>query len=300
MPCKKFRIQLNKRPKLTKWEFMPEPHYTRPKEEKREIPWKESILPNDLAELRRKFPESLPPDDPRCRHPLMHKIEIEEMLARRTQIDIPEFYVGSIMAVTVSDPNAPGRVSRFVGICIMREGAGLRANFTLRNYIEHEGVEIRYDLYNPTIRSIEVLRLEKRLDEHLRYLRDAEPEFSTFPLDMEAEPLPPPGTPVPVNPIKIKMKPWPWTERWYVEFPTLKGIERLENCPDWYYIRSRKEHYKHEKYDLMLEYRMHIPEEDQLKIWEGVKKFEDSQEERRRLEKRKKLLGKVGADKGTQ
>src|SRR5687768_6345363 len=42
MPHKKSRIQRDKRPKLTRWDFMPEPHYTRPKVEKREIPWKES------------------------------------------------------------------------------------------------------------------------------------------------------------------------------------------------------------------------------------------------------------------
>lgn len=37
------------------------------------------------------------------------------MIDRRTQIEIPEFYVGSILAVTSSDPHAAGKVSRFVG-----------------------------------------------------------------------------------------------------------------------------------------------------------------------------------------
>lgn len=45
-------------------------------------------------------------------------------------------------------------------------------------------------MYDPTITKIEVLRLEKRLDDDLLYLRDALPEFSTFDSNMETEILP--------------------------------------------------------------------------------------------------------------
>ena len=48
---------------------------------------------------------------------------------------------GSIMAVTMADKHAPGKESRFVGICIHRGGSGLRANFTLRNVIDGQGEE---------------------------------------------------------------------------------------------------------------------------------------------------------------
>lgn len=64
------------------------------------------------------------------------------------------------------------------------------------------GVEMFYEMYSPLIQKIEVLRLEKRLDSELLYLRDALPEYSTFPLDMEPEYLPQ-GSAVPVNPIKV-------------------------------------------------------------------------------------------------
>ena len=64
------------------------------------------------------------------------------------------------------------------------------------------GIEIRYDLYNPTVHKIEVLKLEKRLDDELFYLRDAAPEYSTFPFDMDPVPLPLSST-VPVNPLKV-------------------------------------------------------------------------------------------------
>ena len=63
-------------------------------------------------------------------------------------------------------------------------------------------MEILYDMYNPTLQKIEVLKLEKRLDESLFYLRDAPKEFSTVPFDFEAVPHPP-GAPVPVDTIQV-------------------------------------------------------------------------------------------------
>lgn len=289
------RVQRKYRPKVNAHQFQEEPEYTRKESDtERTLSYKEYALPDDLAEMRHKFSEFLPVDNLLFRHPITSKLEREDMLARRSQIEIPEFYVGSILSVTVSDPNAPGKTSRFVGICIARDTQGLRATFTLRNYIEHEGVEIRYDLYNPTIRSIEVLKLEKRLDDQLFYLRDADPSYSTIPFDMEPEPHNP-AEPVPINPIIVRMKPCPWTQRWEKFYPTLKGMGKLENVPDWYYEKSRSVHHKYEKFDLMLDYRMHIPEDDQVEIWKEVKQHEDVYQERRRIEKRKKLLSKSKA-----
>lgn len=59
-----------------------------------------------------------------------------------------------------------------------------------------------YDLYNPTLQKIEVLKLEKRLDETLLYLRDAPNKYSTFDFDMQPV-LHAPGGPIPVNPLKV-------------------------------------------------------------------------------------------------
>ena len=53
-------------------------------------------------------------------------------------------------------------------------------------------------MYNPIIQSIQVLKLEKRLDESLRYLRDCPLEYSTFPVDMQPE-LRNPDALVPIN-----------------------------------------------------------------------------------------------------
>jgi len=164
-------------------------------------------------DFRFVFPDFLPKADFGKRHPIAERLERLDMLRRREHIEIPEFYVGSVMAVTVADRFAPGRTNRFVGICIQREEVGLRHSIILRNVVGGLGFEVKYDIYNPLIQLIEVLRLEKRVDEHLLYLRDALPEYSTFPFDMEPVPHPL-GAPVPLNTLKVEMKPKPWHQRW--------------------------------------------------------------------------------------
>jgi len=190
------------------------------------------------------------------------------MMSRRERIDLPEFYVGSILAVTTSDPHSQGKTSKFVGICIKREESGLRAEFTLRNVIDHQGIEVRYMMYDPRIQSVQVLRLEKRLDDKLYYLRDAPEEYSTFPLDMEPEILPE-GAAVPVNKLQVRLKPKPWIERY--ERQNLKGvIDVTEHLTQKVKDRIPKHETPWEKYDLMKDYRATIPEQEQSEIWADV------------------------------
>lgn len=56
-------------------------------------------------------------------------------------------------------------------------------------FVGDTGVEICYELYNPRIQKMEVLKLEKRLDDNLMYLRDALPEYSTVDPDMKPVPI---------------------------------------------------------------------------------------------------------------
>lgn len=167
-------------------------------------------------------------------------IERKDMIQRRKVLQIPEFYVGSILAVTMTDPYASGNLNRFVGICTQRSGKGLGATFILRNVIDGQGVEICYELYSPRMRKIEVLKLEKRLDDNLMYLRDALPEYSTFDFDMQ--PVHYELTKdIPVNPLKVKMKPKPWSKRWERPKFDIKGIrfdlyltpEQMEHAQKW-------------------------------------------------------------------
>lgn len=224
---------------------------------------KGDLLRKNVSELRHVYPEFLPDPTVKFRNTTRERLEREDMIARRVNIDIPEFYVGSILAVTSSDKHNPKEPNRFVGICISRSGCGLRSKFILRNVIDHQGIEVLYELYDPTIKSIDVLRLEKRLDSELFYLRDALPEYSTFDPNMEIEILPE-GTPIPVNDIKVKLKPRPWLERY--ERKNLKGVQDL-GLPERFYKRAEELATPWEKYDLMKQYMRTIPEEEQIEIF---------------------------------
>ncbi|XP_032911606.1 39S ribosomal protein L19, mitochondrial [Catharus ustulatus] len=187
-------------------------------------PPKPVIIDRKTQKEERRFlsPEFIPP---RGRtDPLKYYIERKDMIQRRKVFNIPEFYVGSVLAVTTADPHASDKSKRFVGICIQRGGKGLGATFVLRNVIEDQGVEICYELYSPRIQAIEVLKLEKRLDENLMYLRDALPEYSTFDVNMKPVPRME-HEEIPVNKLQVRMKPKPWSKRWERPKYNIKGIK---------------------------------------------------------------------------
>jgi large subunit ribosomal protein L19 len=77
--------------------------------------------------------------------------------------------------------------------------------------LHDSGIEVMFEMYTPTMRKIEVMRLEKRLDDDLSYLVDALPEYSTFDSNMPALPHPP-GTAVPVNPLKVSEQCTIWVQ----------------------------------------------------------------------------------------
>ncbi|KAF2896637.1 hypothetical protein ILUMI_09540 [Ignelater luminosus] len=239
-----------------------------------------------LAEYRHVYPEFIPDPNVEFRNPIREKLERLDMLSRRAHIDIPEFYVGSILAVTSMDKHSPNKTNKFVGICIKREGCGLRAKFILRNVIDHQGVEVLYEMYDPVLSKIEVLRLEKRLDDELFYLRDALPEYSTFDSNMEPE-IHPEGAPIPINPIKVKLKPRPWLERW--ERKDLKGIEQID-LPERFFIRAKELATPWEKYDMMKQYMKTIPEEEQTEIFAEIQQQLQQLELTRKKLKRKRTF----------
>ncbi|XP_053695771.1 39S ribosomal protein L19, mitochondrial [Sabethes cyaneus] len=248
---------------------------------------RKSMIP---PEYRYIYQEFLPDPKVEWRNQIREKLERLDMLNRRSNVDIPEFYVGSVLAVTSSDVHAEGKTSRFVGICIMREKCGLRARFILRNVVDNQGIEISYDLYDPTLLKIEVLRLEKRLDDHLIYLRDALDEYSTFSLNMEPESLPE-GAPVPVNDVKVVMKPRPWYDRW--ERHDLQGVANVdEHTNEKKRLKAEKLATPWERFDLMKEYRRTIPEEEQKEIFAEVYSQLHQQELARKKMKRKRTFVK--------
>lgn len=217
--------------------------------------------------FRAVYQELLPHNlDPRYRDRLRERLERREMMLRRRHLKIPEFYVGSVLAVTISDQSAPNQTHRFVGICIERFNEGLWSNFTLRNVVERTAVEINYELYNPTILSIEVLLLEKRLDKNLLFLRDAPLSESRYPFDLAPVPHEK-GAPVPVNDKKVKLLPRPWHFQWQLH--GYRGID-----PDSLYGQLTPEELRAiekkvdyvDRYDLMKMYRSRVNAAEQNEV----------------------------------
>ncbi|KAM9316395.1 large ribosomal subunit protein bL19m [Gastrophryne carolinensis] len=213
-------------------------------------------------EAQRRFlsPEFIPR---RCRKDSLYfYLERQDMVERRKVLTIPEFYVGSILAVTMSEPHASGKLNRFVGLCIQRSGKGLGATFVLRNVIEGQGVEMRYELYNPRVQEIQVLKLEKRLDDNLMYLRDALPEYST--VDVNMKPVLLMEKDIPVNTMQVKMKPRPWSKRWEQEKFNIKGIQFENYLKPKHIERAKKSAKPWDKFDMLKEYDTSKIEQDIL------------------------------------
>ncbi|WAR07221.1 RM19-like protein [Mya arenaria] len=204
------------------------------------------------AKFLEQNPEFLPRPDWAYRDRLCEMLERRDMYSRRRNIIIPEFYVGSVLAVTVADKNEPGKSSRFLGICI----------------------EVMYEIYSPVIQKIEVIRLEKRLDKELFYLRDCPHEFSYFPQDMEPAIIHK-GMDVPVNQLKVKLNMRPWSQRW--ERHELQGVEPFTGWKDKKQkdkIERLKNHPQvqkpWEKHDIMKHYRESINPVDTKSIYAEV------------------------------
>ncbi|KAI6179567.1 hypothetical protein M3Y98_00624100 [Aphelenchoides besseyi] len=120
------------------------------------------------------------------RNPLYKSLQQADQLERRLQIDIPEFYVGSIVAVTTSDWNLGTRKTvswEFVFVANVM----VSIIILLIAIASIDCVIVICELYNPTILKIETIKLEKRLDTDLSYLQDAYPEFSTFDFNLEVD-----------------------------------------------------------------------------------------------------------------
>ncbi|CAI8058505.1 39S ribosomal protein L19, mitochondrial [Geodia barretti] len=103
---------------------------------------------------------------------LLNFLNQSDIQKRRRSIDIPFFTAGSYPAVTRADPYSPTDTSKFVGICIARRNKSLGSTFILRNVLSGVGVEMMYELYSPAIREIQVLKLQRRRQAKLYYLRD--------------------------------------------------------------------------------------------------------------------------------
>lgn len=101
----------------------------------------------------------------------MNDLQIVE--SAHVRDDIPDFRPGDTVRVDVRVVEAGReRIQVFEGVVIARNGAGLRASFTVRKISFGVGVERVFPLNAPIISKIEVLRRGDVRRSKLYYLRD--------------------------------------------------------------------------------------------------------------------------------
>jgi large subunit ribosomal protein L19 len=94
-------------------------------------------------------------------------IEAEQM-----KKDVPSFRVGDTLRVSVKvEEGDKTRTQLFEGVVIKKQGAGIRASFTVRRVSFGEGVERNFPVHSPTVQKIEVVRKGKVRRAKLFYLR---------------------------------------------------------------------------------------------------------------------------------
>ena len=96
-------------------------------------------------------------------------------LVDRTQLrdDIPDFAPGDTLKVHVRVVEGnKSRIQVFQGVVLRRQGAGVRATFTVRKVSYGVGVERTFPLHTPVIEKIEVVSRGDVRRAKLYYLRE--------------------------------------------------------------------------------------------------------------------------------
>ncbi|ART21028.1 50S ribosomal protein L19 [Corynebacterium striatum] len=98
---------------------------------------------------------------------------IDKVDAAQLRDDVPAFRPGDTLDVNVKviEGNTQ-RVQLFKGVCIRRQGSGIRETFTVRKVSFGIGVERTFPVHSPNIESIQVVRRGRVRRAKLYYLRD--------------------------------------------------------------------------------------------------------------------------------
>ena len=97
-------------------------------------------------------------------------LNYRDVWTRRKAVNIPYFGVGSIIAVTASDPNQPKGSLRFIGTCLRIRLCGMNSAIKVANVIQGMPICKHYDLFGPYISKIEVLDFMESEEEDLLYM----------------------------------------------------------------------------------------------------------------------------------
>lgn len=87
--------------------------------------------------------------------------------------DIPAFRPGDTVRVSVKVvEGGKERIQQYEGVCIKRQGAGVRETFTVRRISYGVGVERTFPVHSPRLAQIQVVRKGKVRRAKLYYLRN--------------------------------------------------------------------------------------------------------------------------------
>jgi len=101
-------------------------------------------------------------------NPLIQNIETAQMQDKQ----FPDFRPGDTVVVQVSvKEGTRQRLQAYEGVVIARKNKGLNSSFTVRKISHKVGVERTFQLYSPSIKTIEVKRRGKVRQAKLYYLR---------------------------------------------------------------------------------------------------------------------------------
>ena len=104
---------------------------------------------------------------------VIQQLEQEELARVSANCEMPAFAPGDTVVVNVNVVEGTRkRVQAYEGVVIGRRNRGLNSSFVVRKVSSGEGVERTFQLYSPTIASIEVKRRGDVRRAKLYYLRD--------------------------------------------------------------------------------------------------------------------------------
>ena len=104
---------------------------------------------------------------------VIQQLEQEEVARLSASRAIPDFAPGDTVVVNVNVVEGTRkRVQAYEGVVITRRNRGLNSSFLVRKISSGEGVERTFQLYSPSVASIEVKRRGDVRRAKLYYLRD--------------------------------------------------------------------------------------------------------------------------------
>ena len=104
---------------------------------------------------------------------LIEQLEKEEITRLTANKNVPDFAPGDTVVVNVNVVEGTRkRVQAYEGVVIARRNRGLNSAFIVRKISSGEGVERTFQLYSPSIASIEVKRRGDVRRAKLYYLRE--------------------------------------------------------------------------------------------------------------------------------